>query len=66
MRIADRLLNCLGVEVLMAAGGWPDEVLAKITPKMTSLPGFETVLISDRVRLDQVIHTDAFFTESPS
>ena len=39
----------------MAAGlGWPDAVMAKITPQMTSLPGFETILISDRLRLDQV------------
>ena len=55
VRIADRLLNCLGVEPLITADlSWTTEILARITPGVTSLPGFRVFLVSERLGLDQV------------
>ena len=57
LRIADKLLQGLGIDNLVTAGlGWGCDITAKLTSSMR-VPGFRRLRISDREELDEVNNT---------
>ena len=54
LRIADKLLQGLGIDNLVTAGlGWGCDITARLTSSMR-VPGFRRLRISDRGELDEV------------
>ena len=54
LRIADKLLQGLGIDNLVTAGlGWGCDITARLTSSMR-VPGFQRLRISDRGELDEV------------
>ena len=57
LRIADKLLQGLGIDNLVTAGlGWGCDITARLTSSMR-VPGFRRLRISDREELDEVNNT---------